>query len=503
MIGLAWQPIRVDAAEPQEPEATMQNPVLRGFNPDPSIVRVGDDYYIATSTFEWFPGVRIHHSRDLVHWRLLTHALTRKSQLDMVGNPSSGGVWAPCLSHHDGTFYLVFTNVRNCSGGFVDAHNYVVTSNRIQGPWSEPVYLNSSGFDPSLFHDEDGRKWLLNMVWNHRADNKSGGIVLQEYDPVGQRLIGTPKLIFAGTDFGGTEAPHLYRRGEYYYLMTAEGGTGYGHVVTMARSATIDGPYEVDPESPVLTSRDDPALPLQKAGHASLVQTQAGEFFLAYLCSRPLPGTRYCNLGRETALQRCEWNDNGWLRIVGSRNTPVVEVAPPDLPPHPFPEQPARDDFNGPELNAHLNTLREPHDGGWLSLTERPGYLRLRGRESPASRFHQSLVARRLQAFKSEVTTLVEFEPQSFQQVAGLVCWYNEHNYFYLRMSHDEKLGPNLAVLCADRGQPAVSELVAVPSGVPCYLRVTVDFSDIRFSYSSTERTGRSSRRDTMREVIG
>ena len=128
VIGLCWQPIRVDAAEPQEQEATIQNPVLRGFNPDPSILRVGDDYYIATSTFEWFPGVRIHHSRDLVHWRLLTHALTRKSQLDMVGNPPSGGVWAPCLSHHDGIFYLVFTNVRNCSGGFVDAHNYVVTS---------------------------------------------------------------------------------------------------------------------------------------------------------------------------------------------------------------------------------------------------------------------------------------------------------------------------------------------------------------------------------------
>ena len=150
---------------PTNTNQTIHNPVLRGFHPDPSFLRVEDDYYIATSTFEWFPGVRIHHSKDLVNWRLLAHALTRKSQLDLVGNPDSGGVWAPDLSYSDGLFYLVFTDVKSRVGAFKDTHNYLVTSRRIEGPWSAPVHLNSSGFDPSLFHDDDGRKWLLNQIW--------------------------------------------------------------------------------------------------------------------------------------------------------------------------------------------------------------------------------------------------------------------------------------------------------------------------------------------------
>lgn len=169
----------------------IKNPILPGFNPDPSIVRVDDDYYIATSTFEWFPGVQIHHSKDLVHWRLLTHPLTRISQLDLKGNISSCGVWAPCLSYSDGLFYLIYTNTRNYHSNFKDCHNYLTTARDIMGPWSEPVYLNSSGFDPSLFHDNNGRKWLVNMLWDHRkGKNPFAGIVLQEYDPKQEKLIG-------------------------------------------------------------------------------------------------------------------------------------------------------------------------------------------------------------------------------------------------------------------------------------------------------------------------
>ena len=148
----------------------IRNPILPGFNPDPSICRVGDDYYIATSTFEWYPGVQIHHSRDLVNWRLVTRPLDRAAQLDMRGNPDSGGVWAPCLSHADGRFWLVYTDVKRLDGNFKDAHNYIVTAPAIEGPWSDPTYVNSSGFDPSLFHDDDGRKWFVNMVWDHRMD---------------------------------------------------------------------------------------------------------------------------------------------------------------------------------------------------------------------------------------------------------------------------------------------------------------------------------------------
>ena len=154
------------------------NPILTGFNPDPSICRVGDDFYIATSTFDWFPGVQIHHSRDLVHWHLLTRPLTRVSQLNMKGNPDSCGVWAPNLTYKDGTFYLVYTDVKRFDGRWKDTHNYLVTATEIDGEWSDPIYLNSSGFDPSLFHDEDGRAWVPNLLVDHRKGKFFGGIVL-------------------------------------------------------------------------------------------------------------------------------------------------------------------------------------------------------------------------------------------------------------------------------------------------------------------------------------
>jgi len=193
----------------------IRNPILPGFNPDPSICRVGDDYYIATSTFEWYPGVQIHHSRDLVNWTMVRRPLERKSQLDMRGNPDSCGVWAPCLSYADGLFWLVYTDVKRFDGNFKDAHNYIVTSPTIEGEWSEPVYVNSSGFDPSLFHDEDGRKWFMNMQWNHRTESFGGapkspafdGILLQEWDAATRSLKGPIKNIFAGSSLGLVEGP--------------------------------------------------------------------------------------------------------------------------------------------------------------------------------------------------------------------------------------------------------------------------------------------------------
>ena len=147
----------------------IRNPILPGFNPDPSICRVGGDYYIATSTFEWYPGVQIHHSRDLVNWTLVARPLNRPDLLDMRGNPDSGGIWAPCLSHADGRFWLVFTDVKRLEGSFKDAHNYITSCQTIDGAWSPRTYVNSSGFDPSLFHDDDGQKWFMNVQWNHRG----------------------------------------------------------------------------------------------------------------------------------------------------------------------------------------------------------------------------------------------------------------------------------------------------------------------------------------------
>lgn len=462
----------------------IQNPVLRGFNPDPSICRVGDDYYIAVSTFEWFPGVWIHHSRDLVHWRPLTHALTRKSQLNMEGNIDSGGIWAPCLSYDNGTFYLIYTDVKSRMGAFKDTPNYLVTATDIMGPWSEPIYLNSSGFDPSLFHDDDGRKWLVNMIWDHRpGKNPFAGVALQEYSPEQQKLVGPIKNIFRGTELKLTEAPHLYKRNGYYYLVTAEGGTSYEHAVTIARSRSIDGPYEVDPTNPVLTSAGSPELTLQKAGHASLVETQNGEWYMAHLCGRPTKG-KNCTLGRETAIQRCYWTEDGWIRVEGGK--PAVEVAAPELPPAPFDEEPAVDHFDKNELNVHWSTLRVPADSSWLSLEERPGFLRLYGRESMGSTHRQSLVARRQQSFYCEAETSVEFEPEDFQQMAGLILYYDTKDYVYLRISRDEEAGKGLNVIQSIDGEFAVllDQDIPLPEGRAVALKAVIHRERAEFYYA-------------------
>jgi xylan 1,4-beta-xylosidase len=297
------------------------------------------------------------------------------------------------------------------------------------------VYLNSSGFNPFLFHDDDGRKWLLNMRWDFRKGrNRFSGIVLQEYSPQQQKLVGPVKTICHGTDLGVTEGPNLFKKDGYYYLLLAEGGTGYNHAATLARSKRIDGPYEFDPDYPLLTTVNAPDHPLQKAGHGSLVQTQGGEWYLSHICARPLPGRRLCPLGRETALQKVEWTADGWLRIAGGGKLPHVRVPAPDLPPHPFPEPPVTDDFDGETFGEMFYTLRIPADESWLSLKERPGFLRLYGQESLQSWHRQSMVARHLTHYRCTVETCVEFDPEHFMQMAGLVFYYDESDYFYLRI---------------------------------------------------------------------
>ncbi len=474
---------------------TIENPVLRGFNPDPSIVRVGDDYYIATSTFEWFPGVQIFHSRDLVNFRLLTRPLRRPSQLDMLGNPDSCGIWAPCLTYDRGTFYLIYTDVKRYgravadgSASLRDTHNYLVTSSRIDGDWSDPIFLNSSGFDPSLFHAEDGRKYLLNQLWDHRPlRNPFAGIVLQEYSEKERRLVGERHLIFKGTELGITEAPHLYRRGGYYYLLTAEGGTGFGHAVTLARSRELTGPYELHPDKHILSSRHRPDSKLQRAGHGDLVETPSGEVYMAYLCGRPLPNRGRCTLGRETALQRMRWDDDGWLRTEDGSGLPALTSPAPKLKPHAFPPAPAREDFDAPELPLDFQWLRSPYPEELFSLTARSGHLRLYGRETIGSWFRQALVARRQNSHSYSAATELDFEPEHFQQAAGLVCYYNSSKFHYLHVSHDEQLGRYLRVMSRFPDQvlfDAFTPPVPLPAGAPVELRVEVDDERLYFGYS-------------------
>ncbi|WP_438041235.1 glycoside hydrolase family 43 protein [Sorangium sp. So ce128] len=479
------------------PDTFIRNPILPGFNPDPSIVRVGDDYYVATSTFEWYPGVQIHHSRDLVHWRLLSRPLNRASQLNLLGDGDSCGVWAPCLTYADGLFWLIYTDVKRygrtsvggASGASMrDFHNYLVTSPTIDGEWSDPVYLNSSGFDPSLFHDEDGRKYLSNMLWDHRPGrNRFAGIVLQEYSHAERKLIGPVTNIFKGTPIGYTEGPHIYKRGGYYYLITAEGGTYQGHAVTMARSRDLTGPYELHPETYILTSRARADVALQRAGHADLCDTPSGDVYMVHLCSRPIPNRGRSTLGRETAIQRMVWSDDGWLRTADGENIPRVEVPAPGLPAHPFPAPAAREDFDSPQLPIDFQWLRSPYPDELFSLTARPGHLRLYGRETLGSLFRQSLVARRQQAHCYTVITSVDFAPEEYQQMAGLICYYNASKFHYLHISHDETVGRYIRIMSAIPDgvmADAFTAPVPIPGTAPVHLRAELDHDRLYFAYS-------------------
>ena len=490
----------------------IKNPILKGFNPDPSICRVGEDYYIAVSTFEWFPGVQIYHSKDLTNWNLVARPLNRISQLDMRGSADSGGIWAPCLSYSDNKFWLIYTDVKVTKGIWKDCYNYLVTCEKVDGDWSEPIKLNGSGFDPSLFHDKSGKKYLLNMLFDNRVYNhRFAGIVMQEYSKEEEKLIGKPKMIFKGTDLKLTEGPHLYQIDDYYYLLTAEGGTKYEHAATIARSKNIEGPYEIHPDNPLLTALDKPENELQKCGHASIVHTHTDEWYLVHLTGRPLPSDEipsaevrgydketgkplphvvprgYCPLGRETAIQKLEWR-NGWPYVVGGKEG-AIEIDAPNIEEVKWePSYLEIDDFNSDKLNINFQSLRIPLTENIMSLTENPGNLRLYGKESLISKFTQALVARRWQSFNFDAATSVSFNANTFQQAAGLVCYYNTENWTTIDITWNEEKGRAIDIVSCDNfefSQPLSKNMIPVPESVEyVHLKVEVRTKEYKFLYS-------------------
>ncbi len=458
------------------------NPVLKGFCPDPCIIRAGEDFYIAVSTFEWWPGVRIYHSRDLKHWEQIPSPLRRLGQLNMTGDPTSGGVWAPCLSYDGKRFWLVYTDVKTKKGMYYNTHNYLVWTEDIYGEWSEPVYLNSVGFDPSLFHDTDGKKYLINML------NGFKGITVQEYEPVTGKLTGPVKTVFSGTEAGYTEGPHMYHVGEWYYLLTAEGGTGYEHQVTAARSRSVWGPFQAWEENPVVTSdRSDPHS-LQKAGHGSLVDTGHGEWYLAHLCARARTtedGKQVCLTGRETALQKVCFQD-GKLRMAdGGRLALRQAEEPAGIAPHPFEPVPDRDDFDSTALRLGYASPRLPLEDK-MSLSERPGWLRLYGQESLNSLHRVSLLAVRQQEPCAMAELSMEFEPERYEQLAGLAYMYDAMNFYLFGKSRLETGETVLRIVGSDTGVCTyLCGDIPVPEKGAITLRAQTDFAGalVTFSY--------------------
>lgn len=452
----------------------IHNPVLTGFNPDPLLFRDNEKYYLVVSTFEWLPGIRIYSSQNLANWKYETSVIGESMNINFRGNPRGCSIWAPFATYHNGKYYLVYTNVNSTRVPYKDVDNYIVTANDIHGPWSKPVYINSSGFDPLIFFD--GKKaYFLNVLWDYRMEthNKSCGIEMQEIDPVSFSLIGKPKKIFDGTSARKTEAPQIYKHNGYYYLMTAEGGTGLEHQETVARSTNIWGPYEVDPNTPLITSKNHPELKLQSAGHASLMETSNHEWYIAHLCTRPLSGNKPI-LGRETAIQKVKWTNDGWLHLANEGNLPEVDVPAPQNAAsiHPITHK-FTDDLKHGLNQAYWNTLRQFSDPEWLVADSRG--LLIRGGQSPQSLFDQHMIATRQCDFKVKVAVDMEYRPRTYMQLAGITLYLDTLNYALLVITVDENNNPVIELQKEVQGEFNRIKQIPINDHGQYHLEVTID----------------------------
>ena len=408
------------------------NPIISGFHPDPSICCVGQDYFLVTSSFEYFPGVPLFHSRDLVHWRQIGHCLTRLSQLPLADVDSSGGIFAPTIRYHDGVFYMVTTNVTN--GG-----NFYVHTRDPFGEWSEPIWLDQSGIDPSLYFDDDNRvyltsNWYIGFPLPDEIDPATPiwGIQQSEIDIATGKRLTEPRRIWAGTGGRYPEAPHLYKINGYYYLLIAEGGTELGHMVTIARSETPWGPWQSCPHNPILTHRSFHS-PIQALGHGDLIEAHDRSWWMVCLGVRQQGSPPCYHLGRESFLAPVAWDDQGWPQV-GDHGRLRVQMEAPHLTPVTWPTHDSRDDFDGPNLGLEWNFLGNPRAQDW-SLTDRPGTLRLMGN---AARLDDgppvAFVGRRQEHFSCKVETLLDFTPIADEE-AGLTIWMNPLHHYDLFVS--------------------------------------------------------------------
>lgn len=484
----------------------IENPILKGFNPDPCICRKGEDYYIAVSSFEWFPAIPVYHSKDLKNWELLTHVITDEKRLNLGRLRTGQGIWAPDISYceQDSLFYVVYGSMVP-NGMNID--NYLITAPDIMGPWSEPVYLQSSGFDASIFHDDDGRKYVMSLEWERREGYyRPGAVCMAEYSVQEKRLLDYPKRVwYGGTKRGWIEGPHMYRHAGKYYLLCAEGGTGYHHCAAVGRSGSVWGPFESDPGNPIITSFLDkgeevrtkageeykfynPGIRIQKAGHASLVETTNGRWYAAHLCARPFFPELCCTLGRETAIEAMEWTEDGWIRKKNGSPLPEDACEESGLAEVSLPKTPEFDDFDDDRLGIAYYAPRHMPDT-FADVTVRKGYVRLRGQEVLDSFDKVSVLARKLTSVHMLIQTKLEFTPEVWQHTAGLVLYYDNLNYLYLRKYYSEKLGQSaLSIVNSDKGM--VRELTETRTAVseqPVRLKMVIDGRATHFEWAYGE----------------
>lgn len=399
-----------------------KNPVISGFHPDPSVCRAGEDYYLVTSSFEYFPGVPLFHSKDLVNWTQLGHVLTRPEQLDLSRAPSSGGIFAPTIREHQGTFYMVTTNVT--AGG-----NFFVHTNDPRGEWSDPIFVDHPGIDPDLFFDEAGTVYFTSSAHGDQGP----GIYQSRIDLRTGKRITDVTFLWSGTGGQYPEAPHIYRIGKWYYLMMAEGGTEYGHMETVARSERPEGPFESCPHNPILTHRSL-LKSIHATGHADLVQTPDGDWWAVFLGIRPHGYPKRHHIGRETFLAPVTWTEDGWP-MIGDNGTVSETMPAGNLPLKPAAAPPAKDDFEGLTLAPCWNMMRRSDPELW-SLDGKESCLTLCGSETTLNEIGApAFVARRQQHFDCDISAHMTFAPQRDGEEAGIAVYMNDRFHYELAVT--------------------------------------------------------------------
>ena len=482
--------LHIAAAQPLQ----YRNPILGGFYPDPSICRAGDDYYLVNSTFVYFPGLPIFHSKDLVNWKQIGHALDRPEQLKLDGAGVSAGLYAPAITYHNGKFYIVCTNVS-------DIGNFVITADHPAGPWSNPVALpNMPGIDPSIFFDDNGDGYI---VWNSDPPNNKAlydghrAIRMIRFDEKKLTVTGEHRiLVNGGTDISKKpvwiEGPHLYKKDGWYYLMAAEGGTEFNHSEVIFRSRNVDGPYIPYDRNPILTQRHlDPNRPNQvtSTGHADLVETKDGKWYAVFLGCRPYEGDHY-NTGRETFMAPVQWKD-GWPHILEGDQAlqlfypvPFPQTTGSVKNPYSNPVQ-FTDEFNNKKLDLRYIFLRTPREQ-WYSLAEKPGELMLKLRpETVSGKAQPSFIGFRQQSANCTAGTRLRFTAKSPNEKAGIVLFQNETHHFFLCISVDA--GKPVVQLFQSSAESLV-KLEQAPIArkeKSIQLKVNIDGSKISFSYTT------------------
>ncbi|GGO06672.1 glycoside hydrolase family 43 protein [Saccharibacillus kuerlensis] len=456
---------------------TYSEPIIPGFYPDPNICRVESDYYLITSSFQYFPGVPIFRSRDLVNWTQIGHCLTRRSQLELEGCLSSMGIFAPTLRYHNGRFYMITTNTRSF-------RNFYVWAEQPEGPWSDPVWLDWPGIDPSLFFDEDGHVYITGP--GGFLGDEQAGIYQAEIDMKNGELLTERRLIWTGTGGKAPEGPHLYRIGSQYYLIIAEGGTEYGHMVTAARSERPYGPFESCPHNPILSHRSL-GHPVQATGHADLVQAQDGSWWAVFLGIRPAPvpfAGLHHHLGRETFLSPVFWTEDGWP-IIGDASEAVGRTGTGNLPADKTPFEETTYHFNQSALPLEWNSLRNLPEECWKLDQERGGLILYGNEATLDDAGSPAFFGRRQQHFHCEASALLEFCPEREAEEAGLTVYMNER--FHYEIALTQKAGRRRIIFRRRIGTLWKVEHEADYEANSIILTVKADPKWYEFSYSMPE----------------